>query len=53
MRLSPVLVLIVAVLVLIVLGIGGALVLQPPRPLLADVSFSLAPSRPTPMGRMM
>jgi hypothetical protein len=41
MRLSPVLVLIAAVIVLIVLGVAGAFVLQPPRPLLADVSFSL------------
>ena len=41
MRLSPVLVLVAAVIVLIVLGVVGALVLQPPRPLLANVSFSL------------
>ena len=51
MRLSPVLVLIVAVLVLIVLGIGGALVLQPPRPLLADVSFSLGTITPNADGQ--
>lgn len=51
MRLSPVLVLIAAVLVLIVFGVAGAFVLQPPRPLLTDVSFSLATITPNADGQ--